>query len=129
MKTVQPYLIFPGNCREALEFYSACLDGEIATIQTFAEAPIKFPHDSDSRIFNSAFRAGDLQFMASDCLPEQDLPAGANFALFVTFSDSQEQLRAFESLSEAGKILMPMANGFGMVEDRFHVRWMLAHSK
>ena len=129
MKTVQPYLIFPGNCREALGFYSACLDGEVATIQTYAEAPLEFPEESGSRIFNSVFRAGNLQFMASDCLPDQDLPAGANFSLFVTFSDDQEQLRAFERLSEAGKVLMPMANGFGMVEDRFHVRWMLAHNK
>ena len=129
MKTVQPYLIFPGTCREALEFYGACLDGQIAEIQTYGEAPIPFPEDSDSRIFNSVFRAGDLQFMASDCLPDQDLPAGANFALFVTFNESQEQLRAFESLSEGGKVLMPLANGFGMVEDRFHVRWMLAHDK
>jgi len=129
MKTVQPYLIFPGTCREALAFYCACLEGHIAEMQTYREAPIEFPPDSDSRIFNSVFQAGDLQFMASDCLPDQDLPAGANFSLFVTFSDEQEQLRAFESLSEGGKVLMPLANGFGMVEDRFHVRWMLAHNK
>jgi len=103
MKTVQPYLIFPGTCREALAFYCACLEGQIAEMQTYREAPIEFPADSDSRIFNSVFRAGDLQFMASDCLPDQELPAGANFSLFVTFSDEQEQLRAFESLSGAGR--------------------------
>ena len=129
MKTLQPYLIFPGACREALEFYSVCLGGEIVEIQTYAEAPMDFPSDSDTRVFNSVFRAGDLQFMASDCLPNQDLPPGANFAMFVTFSDQQEQVRAFDRLTEGGKVLMPLADSFGMAEDKFQIRWMLAHNK
>ena len=126
MKTLRPYLIFPGTCREALAFYQASLGGEIVEMQTYADAPIDFPEDSHDRIFNSVFQADEMQIMASDCLPGQHLPAGANVSLFVTFSNDEEQQRVFGALAENGKTLMPLANGFGMVEDRFEMRWMLA---
>jgi PhnB protein len=126
MKTLRPYLIFPGTCREALEFYAACLAGDIIEIQTYADAPMDFPAESDGRIFNSILRAGQVELMASDCLPGQSLPAGANISMFVSFGDEKEQAGVFSALCEGGKVLMPLANGFGMVQDRFEIRWMLA---
>ena len=36
MKHVTPYLIFDGNCREAMNFYKQCIGGELTT-STFGE--------------------------------------------------------------------------------------------
>lgn len=126
MKTVTPYLIFPGCCREAMEYYAECFGGAITMLRTYADAPIDFPPSSAGRIFNSKLEAEGVAIMASDCLPDQDLPSGQNFSLFVTFTDEDEQRRVFEALSADGDVVMPLANGFGMVEDRYMVRWMLA---
>lgn len=34
-----PYLFFPGNCREAFEFYEECLGGKIVAMMAHADAP------------------------------------------------------------------------------------------
>jgi len=57
MATLIPYLVFSGNCREALEFYATVFKGEIVSIQTFGEAPMEFPDESKDRIFDSEFKA------------------------------------------------------------------------
>jgi len=66
MKRLNPYLMFPGSCKEALTFYQECLDGEIVSMQTFADSPVDVPPEHGHRIFNSEFRAEDVHFMASD---------------------------------------------------------------
>ena len=38
---VSPYLNFPGNCREAFEFYAKVLGAEIENMQTHADSPMK----------------------------------------------------------------------------------------
>ncbi len=126
MKHLQPYLIFTGNCEEALHFYAECLGGEITMLMRYSESPLDIPPEHGNRVFNSAFRAGDITFMASDNLPGQTHNPGSNFSMFVTFSDSAEQLCAFDDLSDGGRVLMPLKGSFGMVQDRFDVRWMLA---
>ena len=123
---LKPYLMFNGNCREALEYYAKCLDGKIEMIQTIAESPLDMPPEHGDRIFNSVFRAGNASFMASDSEPGKPLQPGANFALFLTFPDAKKQESVYSRLSADGKVIMRLQGGFGMVEDRFSVRWMLA---
>ena len=126
MKKLNPYLMFSGNCKEALTFYKECLDGEIVSMQTFANSPIDVPDEYAQRIFNSEFRAEGVFFMASDDLPNKQVNKGSNFALFVIFSEKEEQEKVYTKLSEGGKALFPLENGFGMLVDKFGIQWMLA---
>lgn len=126
MKHLQPYLMFDGDCEEALDFYARCLDGEIAMLQRFADSPLDVAAEHGSRVFNSVFRADEITFMASDNPPGEALEPGSNFAMFVTFSDPPEHARTFDALSRDGHVLMPPEDGFGMLRDRFGVQWMLA---
>lgn len=125
MKQLIPYLIFPGKCKEALNFYKECLNGEITLLQTFEESPIDVPSEHQWRIFNSKFEADGLTLMASDDLPSHQVSIGTNIALFVNFSDKQEQHTVFSKLSDSGTVLMPLEGSFGMLEDKFGVRWMI----
>ena len=125
IKQVKPYLMFPGTCRQALEFYKNCFNGEIVLIQTFEESSIEVPEEFKNRIFNSEFRADNLCFMASDDLPGNEVKIGSNFALFVIFSDKIEKEKVFNKLSEGGKVLFPMEKNFGMLVDKFGIQWML----
>ena len=121
-----PYLIFPGTCREALEFYSGCFRGKIAFLQTVAEAPFDVPPGAEDNVFNSEFAAGDLRFRASDNMPGSETLAAGNISMYLSFSDADEQKAAFETLSDGGKILFPLEEGFGMVHDKFGIAWMLS---
>ena len=126
MKQAIPYLMFSGNCREALYFYANCLNGEITQLQTVGDSPMQVPPEHHSRIFDSEFRADGVRFKASDDSPMQPAAVGTNFALFITFSDPVQQKQAFERLSAGGQIQFPLENGFGMLVDKFHIQWMLA---
>ena len=126
MKQVMPYLMFSGNCREALMFYKTCLNGEITSIQTVGESPLNVPDEYQDRIFDSEFRAENIRFKASDDMPGQEVAIGANFALFVTFSNHAEQKQVFNKLAEGGHIQFPLENNFGMLVDKYRIQWMLA---
>lgn len=126
MMHLKPYLIFPGTCKEALTFYATCLGGDIVLLQTYADSPLDVNESHGDRIFNAEVQAGDVAFMASDNLPDQELIAGTNFALFVAFGGAEKQKQVFEALGEGGHVMMPLNEGFGMLEDRYKVRWMLA---
>jgi len=41
-------------------------------------------------------------------------------------TDGGEQERVFTALGREGRVLFPLSDGFGMVEDRFQIRWMIA---
>jgi len=37
--SLNPYLTFDGNCREAFEFYRSVFGGDFAAFQTFGDGP------------------------------------------------------------------------------------------
>ena len=129
MKQLIPYIMFPGTCKEALNFYTECLGGEITRLQTVAESHLQVAGEHKQRIFDSEFKADKIRFKASDDDPNQPLVAGQNFALFVDFSDETEQRAAFEKLSGGGKVLFPLEQTFGMVVDKYGIQWMLNLAK
>jgi PhnB protein len=126
---VTPYLIFPGTCREALAFYEHCFGGEVVKINTFAESSLDVPDWYGHRIFNSEFRSDHVRLMASDDMPGQEVTVGSNVALFVVFDDRAMLDAVFGKLSEGGNVLFPIDNGFGMLVDRYGIRWMLETRK
>lgn len=129
MANLIPYIAFPGTCRQALEFYATCLQGSISSIRTFGESPIDVPDESQERIFDSEFQAGDIRFKASDDLPSHPVNVGSNISLFVSFDDSQTRQNAFQQLSAGGKVLFPLDENFGMLSDRFDIQWMFVGVK
>lgn len=122
---LQPYLMFPGTCRRALEFYADVFGGAIAHLQTVGDSPLPAAPEHADRVFNSIFTAGDLRFMASDGEPGKDPTVGQNVAMFVTCADVDEQRRVFEALARGGHIIMPLGTGLGMVADPFGIQWMV----
>ncbi len=135
MNKIIPYIIYNGNCREALSFYSDCLGGEIVSITTIAEAPIpmEVPPEAADRIFDAHLQAGNIDIRASDSQPGQEVNIGRNFALYVTFSTIDELEDVYSKLSVGGNIWMPVSDAptgkFGMLADKFGIQWMLSWHK
>ena len=126
-----PYLIFAGNCRDAVTAYAKIFGGEITMMMTGAEMPsIPVPDDRKDWIMHSmiAFDGGLL--MASDDMMG-DNPAMAGCWVMMELPSTDAAKSAFEALSDGGEVTMPFvptewAEGFGMVDDRFGTRWMIS---
>lgn len=126
MDALIPYLIFPGTCREAMEFYSEALSGKIIQMQTFEDSPVDVPDEQlKQRIFNSELKAGSVQLRASDDLPNYQVKTGTNVCLYAVFTDNQAKQTAFERLSQGGTVIFPLKENFGMLKDQYGLQWMI----
>jgi PhnB protein len=56
--TINPYLAFNGNAREAMEFYAGVLGGKL-DIQTFGEAGQTMPGADENNVMHAQLEAGD----------------------------------------------------------------------
>jgi PhnB protein len=132
MKGFNPYLNFNGNCREAIEYYKSCFNGEIESMMTFAEAGDAGGNDPSyaGKIMHAVLRAGSIFLMASDCPPGASVQSGTNITLNIDFADAGTQDKVFNKLATGGKITMPLqdtfwGSRFGMLVDKFGVNWMV----
>jgi PhnB protein len=127
--TINPYLAFKGNCRDAMEFYKTALGGELE-IMDFSSAPMEVPDDYKSKVLHSKLTFANATIMASDTMPGNEINFGDNISVAIGADSEQIGEIYFNNLAEGGKILMPFENAFwgskfGMLEDKFGVRWMV----
>ena len=127
--TLNPYLNFNGNTAEAMEFYRSVVGGKLS-MQTFGKAGMaKLPEDED-KIMHASLVNGDFVLMASDCPPSRKVRFGDNVHLSLVGTDDTRLTEIFRSLSENGKVTMPLAeqfwgDTFGMLTDKFGIHWMV----
>jgi PhnB protein len=132
VKSIDVYLTFNGNCREAMEFYKSCFGGELYTMK-FSEAPpeMKMPKEAKDRILHSKLTVGSVELMASDNMPGLEFRQGNNFSVCVECSTREEQDMHVAAISRGGKVTMPLQDTFwgarfGMVTDKFGINWMFS---
>jgi PhnB protein len=130
---LEPYLFFHGRCEEALNFYKACLGGEIVAMNRFAGSPMEANVDADFRdkVLHASFVAGDVKFMASDGRPGPGPSGEDDIALSLATNDPAQGERVFNALAEGGEVTMPLDDAFwggrfGSLTDRFGVQWMIS---
>lgn len=127
MKPITPYLVFPGNCREAMNFYQKVFDGDITIMMTFGDSPMPVPDESRDRIFNSELVTGEFKLKASDDIPGYEVFQGTNVSLFLTFDSEKKKTEIFNRLAAGGTVQFPIEDNFGMVKDRYGIQWMVTH--
>jgi len=124
-----PYLMYPGTCEEALNFYKQSLGAEIKDMMTYENSPMPVKDDYKKKIMHSNFTLGQTNFMASDGMPEQPYQLGTNIHLSLNFTDATDMDKKFNALVEGGKTTMPLQDTFwgarfGMLTDKFGINWM-----
>lgn len=135
--TLDPYIFFQGNAREAMEFYKSVFGGEL-TMQTMGEVPEgaeerkMITEENKDQIMHAALRGGDIALYGSDS-PKASAKA-AKVELSLGGSDEKRLTEIFNKLAEGGKTTMPLAkqfwgDTFGMVTDKFGVDWMVNITK
>ena len=128
---VNPYLIYDGNCQEALKFYQKVLGARIEATHRYREGPpeMQVAPEHKDRIMHARLTIDGEVLMASDAYPGNfQKPQG--FSIAIALNDATEAERIFKALSENGKVQMPLeetfwALRFGYLIDRFGVPWMI----
>jgi PhnB protein len=131
MPELNAYLIFNGNCAEAMRFYERTLGGKLE-MMTHAQSPVadQAPRGSADRILHArlVFDGGVLGGM--DGMASEPYKGMSGFSLSLLYPTPAEAKRVFEALAKGGKVTMPLektfwAETFGMVADRFGTPWMI----
>ena len=130
----QPYLIFDGNCAEAMQSYERLLGGKLEKMMTVRDMPDDacgaMPPGSADRIIHACLEFGGGMLMASDSMPGQPYEGMKNFSVTLTYPTPADAKPVFDALAKGGNVFMPFAKtfwaeAFGMVTDRFGTPWMI----
>jgi len=129
MLGVNPYIAFKGNCREAIEFYKGALNAAVLFTQTVGESPMSNMGPPEN-IMHCSLKVGDSTIMMCDDPRPDAAAAGGNISLAIGLNDPERAKQLFGNLSTGGSVLMPLektywAEAFGMVTDKFGIRWMV----
>ncbi len=138
MTTVNIYLTFDGNCKEAFDFYRSVLGGEFSYVGTFREMPSHegmppLPEKDLDKIMHISLRINDNStIFGSDSGGEwaSDVKQGNNFSISVNTNTEEEAKKIFDGLAAGGRVNMPLEKTFwqayfGMLQDKFGVNWMI----
>ena len=125
------YVTFSGVAEEALNFYRGALGGEIELMR-FEGSPMEksVPADWKNKIMHGRLNSPAGVLMASDATPEWMSNPGDNFSLSVSLGDENAGEKIFNKLAAGGQVTMPFektfwASKFGMVVDKFGIRWIV----
>ena len=133
--SLNTYLFFDGNCREAFEFYRSVFGGEFSVIQTFGEGPadMNVPDPEKDRIMHVSLPIGSGVLMGSDSTSAFGPPpvAGTNFSISIAGESREHCDAVFAGLAAGGTVKMAMHETFwgayfGNWTDRFGIGWMIA---
>lgn len=126
-----PFLLFDGNCAEAMAFYQACLGGEL-TMLRLGDTPMGEQAEPEQRdkITYAHLVSGGLDISATDWLHPTRVPRPGNtVAVYVRADDVDELRGAFSGLAVGAdeKLLddlreMPFGT-YGHLADRYGVHW------
>jgi len=130
-----PYIIFNGQCEEALNFYAKALGGEIKELMRYENSPVESMAKEKQKIMHATFMAKGIVILASDSGEGGPEATGSGMVhLSFNFQSEEEQQKAFDGLSDGGKITMPLQDTFwgarfGMLTDKFGINWMFNYDR
>ena len=135
MRTINPYLNFPGNTEEAFNFYKSVFGGEFLTLQRFSDTPDSgnIPEADRNKIMHVALPISDgYVLMATDACESMgfSLTMGTNMYITISPDSKEDATHLFNGLSAGGKVEMELQDMFwgayyGSFTDKFGVKWMV----
>ena len=129
--SINPYLYFPGNAGEAIDFYTKVFNATVPIRSTYANCPGGSPSEEvKDKILHASIQFGGNNIMISDACAGEPATFGNAVQLCIVFTDVDETRKVFNDLGEGGKIKMPLERQFwgatyGMLVDKFGVIWSL----
>ena len=128
--SLNPYLIFDGNTREAFHFYEKALGGKVIGIMTFGDMPEdpNFPltDDMKNRVMHAHLQVGETNLMFSDTYEGMPYQIGNAIQMAIHPTDEVRAREIFAALEDGGEVIMPLQKTdwsplYGQVKDKFGV--------
>ncbi|WP_243303096.1 VOC family protein [Geothrix oryzisoli] len=137
MINLTPFLLFDGDCAEAMTFYQTCLGGEL-TLMKVSDTSMKdqVPPEHAQKIINAHLISGDIEFTATDWMHPTRAPRQGNMVCMYINGGRYSELRAiFDKLSAgADQALLddlrdlPFGS-YGHLADKYGVHWFFQGEK
>lgn len=130
MAQLNAYLHFSGDCREAMNFYKACLGGEL-NLMVVGDSPMaaQMPPAAKNNIMHALLKSGNISIMASDWMAPGSMTKGNNISLSLSCSSNKEADGLYAKLSAGGTASHPLKEEFfgyyGDLKDKFGITWMV----
>jgi PhnB protein len=128
--TLNPYLSFKNNARQAMEYYRSTFGGDLK-LSTFGEIGGQVEGDEQDLIMHGQLETPDgITLMGADTPSHMEFKEGSNGQVSLS-GDDEDTLRAYwDKLSDGGQISVPLEKApwgdtFGMCVDQFGVPWMV----
>lgn len=128
-----PFLLFDGNCADAMTFYHQCIGGELS-LTKLSDTPMKdmLPKEKWNRLINANLKSGDIEISATDWMasPMREPKQGNTTAIFVIGQGYDELKTVFDKLAKGAEKdgfqeLHEMPFGmFGQFYDKYGVQWI-----
>jgi PhnB protein len=133
-----PFLLFDGNCAEAMTFYHKCLGGELM-LTKLSDTPMKemFPKEKWNRLINAHLKSGNIEISATDWMASPDFEPmqGNTYAIFIVGTTYDELKTVFDKLKDGTnnkrlQELRDMPFGvYGQFYDKYGVQWIFKGDK
>lgn len=137
MTRVQPFLIFDGNCAEAMEFYKSCFGGEL-TVTRVRDTAMKdhMPPTQHNKVAYAQLKNDAIEFSATDWLhPTRTPKQGNTVCIYVTAGSYNELRTTFDKLADGADPTllddlrdMPFGS-YGHLADKYGVHWFFRSEK
>ena len=138
MRSADPYLYFPGNTREAFDFYKSVFGGDFVDVLTYGDMGGNEMGVTEAElglIAHIALPLGDSLLMGTDETGSaaKRMTTGTNFYITLEADTEDEADRVYNGLTAGGKATLPLeetpwAKKYGMCTDRYGVQWMVMYS-
>lgn len=127
-----PFLLFDGDCAQAMAFYHTCFGGELS-VSRLGDSPMKeqLPPEKHDRVINAHLQSGQVEMSATDWMsaPTYEPRQGNTSAIFVMADTRAELSEIFDRLADAHEERfqdlhdLPIGT-YGQLTDRFGVSWV-----
>lgn len=133
--SVQVYINFNDNCREAVEFYSVVFRTEEPQFMLFGdmkdESGFEQDEETKKRVMHTYLVISGSKVMFSDIPPGTPFTQGNNISLTVVSKDENEIRSAYEKLKEGGSVIMELQETFwskcyANILDKYGINWQLS---
>jgi PhnB protein len=132
---VSPFLLFEGNCSEAMRFYQSCLGGELE-ITLLRDTPMKeqAPESLHDKVAYSHLASGPIEISATDWQHQTRVPRQGNTVGLYLTGESADLKETFAKLADGADPglldeLRDVPFGvYGHLADRYGVHWFFRGS-
>jgi PhnB protein len=131
MIKTMPFLLFEGNCAEAMTFYQSCVGGDLSILRA-GDTPMQaqIPATQHQNVVYAQLRQGAVEISGADWLhPVRTPRQGNTVGIYLTGGTYRELRALFDRLAEGSDPtllddLREMPFGiYGHLADKFGIHW------